>query len=306
MGEEEDFKELFEEEEEGQIELPPKEFYNEIRNSKDFKELFPPKERTILNWLYQGLEPEKVAELTNQSLFKVQQVMKKFAELYNVKQAQEDEEEPQELEQEEKPKLIPSKPTPSDYGIDIPEPEPEPKKKGRKKKQENADSGKTTKAESYSRQTTTFKEIDKLISRLLAPQVERSTAWQEVMARIGELTAYSLLQLGLVERETFVQLAEKITESPEALYEYVKSGLDALIAMTDEEKLKKLFNELISLRAKSYALELELEDYKRWFQEAQQMLQFLLSILTEEQKEDFAMWLFTMSMLKSMKVPARG
>jgi hypothetical protein len=149
--------------------------------------------------------------------------------------------------------------------------------------------------------TTTFKEIDKLIADLLAPQIKRSTAFQDVMTRIGMIAAFSLLQLGLVERQTFVQLAEQVAENPEALYQYVKNGLDTLISLVDKEKLSLITDELMHLRAKTYALELELEDYKRWFEEAQLMLTYLLSLLNEKQKEDFATWLFVWTYLKEMK-----
>lgn len=151
----------------------------------------------------------------------------------------------------------------------------------------------TVKEQTMSSKTTTFKEIDLAISKFLAPQIERSTQFQDVMARIGMLTTYTLMQLGIVDRTQFVNLAEAVTADPENLYRYVSASLGSLVSVVDIDQLKAFTKELMALREKNRLLEnriIELEEdlarHKMWLHEAGLLLSYAFDRLPQEARLD--------------------
>lgn len=162
----------------------------------------------------------------------------------------------------------------------------------KKKAESQRASGSATARElSLSSKTTTFKEIDLAISKFLAPQIERSAQFQDVMARIGMMTTYALMQLGIVDRTQFVALAEAVAADPENLYRYVASNLSSLISIVDVDQLKEFTKELMKLRERNRLLEsrlVELEEdlarHKMWLHEAGLILSYIMDRLPKTEK----------------------
>jgi hypothetical protein len=164
---------------------------------------------------------------------------------------------------------------------------------------------------SYTFKSTTFKEIDRTIAEFLRPQVERSTQFQDVMARIGMLTTYSLMQMGLVDRSKFVKLAEIVTEDPENLYRYVAAQLDALINVVDIDNLKKFSAELLRLREENRRLKLliddlqqELERYRDWLYEAGIIISKMFDRLNRYEQFEILKWILAYEKIKRGEVVA--
>ena len=144
-------------------------------------------------------------------------------------------------------------------------------KKERKENQPTKSSSTTYKDMVMAAKTSTFKEIDMAIAEYLRPQIERSVQFQDVMARIGMMTTYSLMQLGILDRTQFVTLAEAVVSDPENLYRYVASNLNTLINVVDADRLRKFTKELLRIREenrilvdKVQELEDKLERHKDW------------------------------------------
>ena len=151
----------------------------------------------------------------------------------------------------------------------------------------------STREQALSSKTTTFKEVDLAISKFLAPQIERSTQFQDVMARIGMMTTYTLMQLGVVDRTQFVNLAEAVTADPENLYTYVASSLSTLISVVDLDQLKAFTKELMRLRETNRLLENhlveveeDLERHKTWLHEAGLLISYMMDRLPYKDKLD--------------------
>ena len=150
---------------------------------------------------------------------------------------------------------------------------------------------------SMSLKTTTFLEVDKTVADFLGPQVRRSMQFQDVMARIGLVTTYAMMQLGFVDRSKFVTLAQAVTENPENLYKYVASGLDVLINVVDADKLKKFTHELLALREQNRALILKIEElqdkidkYENWLYEGGILLSRALDLVPRNRRFELAKW----------------
>jgi len=161
--------------------------------------------------------------------------------------------------------------------------------------------------------TTTFKEIDMAIAEFLRPQIERSTQFQDVMARIGLVTTYAMLQLGVLDRSKFVTLAEAVASDPENLYKYVASQLDALINVVDAEKLKQFTRELLALREQNRQLalrveelEYELQKHRDWLYEAGLILARVLGSLPYKKRVEVAEWYLKYQMAKGGGLIAAG
>ncbi len=145
--------------------------------------------------------------------------------------------------------------------------------------------------------TTTFREIDAAISQFLKPQIERSTQFQEVMARIGMLATYTLMQLGIVDSSKFVVLAEAITNDPNNLYTYVARNLEALINVADKEKLKEFTKELLLLKETNKRLYLRITDleatlakYEEWIEDGKIIISKAMDFMSPRDRVEFGRW----------------
>ena len=163
----------------------------------------------------------------------------------------------------------------------------------------------TSRTQAMSAKTTTFKEIDRAIAEFLRPQIERSTQFQEVMARIGLVTTYSMMQLGIVNRTRFVRLAELVTDDPNALFRYVASQLDTLISAVDPTTLKQFTAELLQLREQNRALKLKLEEYEQtlekyqgWLYEAGALVSRMFERLSKSEQLEMVKWLLAYEQIK--------
>ncbi|MCD6372813.1 MAG: hypothetical protein J7L37_04615 [Thermococcus sp.] len=143
--------------------------------------------------------------------------------------------------------------------------------------------------------TTTFKEIDRTIATFLAPQIERSAQFQEVMARIGMVTTYAMMQLGILDKTKFVTLAKAVAEDPDYLYDYVVGQLDGLISVIDEENLKRFTKELMYLRQLNQRLmqeleekEMELEKHRQRIRDAVVLVSLMWDYLTSDEQFEVA------------------
>ena len=156
--------------------------------------------------------------------------------------------------------------------------------------------------------TTTFREIDTVIAEYLRPQVERSTQFQDVMARIGMMTTYALMQLGIVDRTQFVALAEAVTSNPENLFKYVSSSLSTLISVVDIDRLRTFTKELMKIREQNRALihkveelEEDLERHKDWLYGAGLLISKMYDYLPYERKVEMLELLIKYEQLRKYK-----
>ena len=190
------------------------------------------------------------------------------------------------------------------------EPEPAPRARGGSRRPRKADDGDDEKIPTslyqLSGKTTTFKEIDKALSELLGAQFHDSAIRKEVYARLGELLIFSLLQLGVVERDKIVQYSEQLSTDPSKLYEYVKNQLDAVLRLTDAEALKRVWVELTTLRRQVRALDATADMLAETLKEYEDALQFLMGMLTEDQLEKLAAYVFMKEYMKQFVAPPQG
>ena len=161
--------------------------------------------------------------------------------------------------------------------------------------------------------TTTFKEIDRAIASFLTPQVERSSQFQDVMARIGMVTTYAMMQLGILDKTKFVTLARAVTEDPKYLYDYVVGQLDGLISVVDTENLKAFTKELMYLRQLNQKLATELEDtrleleiYKGRLRDAAMLVAKMMDYLSFDEQVEVVSWYRKYKLIKGGGVLAEN
>jgi len=149
-----------------------------------------------------------------------------------------------------------------------------------------------------SSKTTTFKEVDKTLAELFGSQFHDTAIRQQVYARLGELLIFSLLQLGVVERDKIVAYSEQLSTDPSKLYEYVRNQLDAVLRLTDAQTLQRVWMELTALRSKIRALEATVDILGDTVKQYETATRFLLSLLDKKQLENFAAFVFMQEYMK--------
>jgi len=212
-------------------------------------------------------------------------------------------------EEEEKAEKKEAEPMPEPKAEIEPEPVEElpepPKKRGRPRKNPN-DGGKEEKITSAlytkSANTTTFKEIDKTVAEVLGQTFHRYAVEREVYARLGELLIFSLLQLGVVTRDDIVRYSEKLIEDPNALYEYIRHQLDAVLRVTDPDALMKTWQENMLLRRRVRVLQATADMLADTLKEYEEALRFLIGLLNKKQLEKLATYVFMKEALQEWGV----
>jgi len=184
-------------------------------------------------------------------------------------------------------------------------PEPPKRERGRPRKPPS-DSGKEEKITptlyTKSANTTTFKEIDKTVAEVLGQTFHRYAVEREVYARLGELLIFSLLQLGVVTRDDIVRYSEKLIEDPNALYEYIRHQLDAVLRVTDPDALMKTWQENMLLRRRVRVLQATADMLADTLKEYEEALRFLIGLLNKKQLEKLATYVFMKEALQEWGV----
>lgn len=155
-----------------------------------------------------------------------------------------------------------------------------------------------------SKATTIFKEVDKTVAQLLGAEFHDAAIKKDVYARLGELLIYTLLQLGAIDRDQIVAYSQQLVEDPNVLYFYVKEQLDAVIKITDPDKLKKIWMENANLRMKLLAYEATADMLSDALNYYAQVIRFLVSLLDRKQLEKFAMWIYMFEFMRRKKKKA--
>ena len=152
-----------------------------------------------------------------------------------------------------------------------------------------------------SKATTTFKEVDKTIAKVLGADFHDAAVKKNVYARLGELLIYTLLQLGAIDRDRIVEYSQTLVDDPDALYFYVKEQLDAVIKITDPETLQHVWMENAQLRMKVMALEATadmLSDALNYYGDT---IRALIGLLNKKQLEKFATWVYMSEYMRKMR-----
>lgn len=154
--------------------------------------------------------------------------------------------------------------------------------------------------------TTTFREVDKALSKALGVQFHRHALEQEVYARIGELLVFSLLQLGVVDRDKIVNYSEKLVEDHNLLYEYIKTQFDSILRITDPETLMKTWQENMLLRRKLIQLQATADMLSDVVHYYENVVRFLTSILDREQTKKYITYIYALEYLRKLKLLEGG
>jgi len=263
--------------------------------------------RGIIRSIYENPRAHStdIAKLLNTTPSTVMRTAERYRAMWN--ELREDYEEwKRKLEEgvpgESAPKLPPTKaPSPQ------PAPEPAPKKRGGSKGSTSGEKEEKIpqKLYEFTKSTTTFKEIDKTLSEVLGAQFHDTAVRKEVYARLGELLIFSLLQLGVVERDKIVAYSEQLSTDPDRLYEYVKNQLDAVLRLTDAETLQRVWVELTALRRQVRALEATADMLSDTLKEYEDAIRFLMGLLTRDQLEKFSAYVFMKEFMKQY-APLQG
>lgn len=253
------------------IELPPRWFYEAVRDSplpRGTK--LTPKMKEILDKIYQGLSKSELTNKHGLSNSTINSAVRRIRQLWNMHKA---------------------------GTLTMPE-EKKDVVDEMLKKEKNKNTGPLNNTiYGMTKKTTTFHEIDKTIAEFLRPQIERSTQFQDVMSRIGLVTTYALMQLGVLDRSKFVLLAEAVADDPENLYKYVSTQLDVLINLVDPSKLKQFTRELLALREmnrklmmKVQELNEELQKHRDWLYDAALVLSKVYDYVPYRARVELASW----------------
>lgn len=284
------------------LRIPHYLFYKSVRSR------FSKKEKEILDFLYAGTTPDEFLDMG----IKLGDIRKAVNKLVNYftkwKEGQLDVKAPEFIKDAglmpiEKAVATSKENKLEEAGIDVEalEEKGAGEEKVAKEKKSKSKKEKVDKTEiRMSKDTTTFKEIDKLTAEALSTLMQKNAELLNVMSRIGLLSTFALLQLGVVDRDRFVAVAETATRNPEALYELIKDSLDMLIKITNKETFKKVANDMNMLKAQVISLMLLLDDYKmqvekykEWLEDAKQIISYLISLIKDHDdlRDDFVTWL---------------
>jgi len=187
------------------------------------------------------------------------------------------------------------------------EPDPAPAKKNKSKKSSKGGGSTETEKDAkwryeFDTKTNIFKEVDKTLAKAFGAQFHRYALERDIYARLGELLIFSLLQLGVVERDKIVAYSEKLSEDPNALYEYVKTQLDAVLRITDPETLTKTWQENLALRNKVRALEASVDLLAEQLSFIKHMYNVALHLLDDEAYEVYVLYSYLVSALKEVGI----
>jgi len=177
-----------------------------------------------------------------------------------------------------------------------------------RQKQENGEEQEKIYKDWYAKSlsTTTFREVDKALSKALGVQFHRHALEQEVYARIGELLVFSLLQLGVVDRDKIVNYSEKLVEDHNLLYEYIKTQFDSILRITDPETLMKTWQENMLLRRKLIQLQATADMLSDVVHYYENVVRFLTSILDREQTKKYITYIYALEYLRKLKLLEGG
>ncbi|ASJ15078.1 hypothetical protein [Thermococcus radiotolerans] len=139
----------------------------------------------------------------------------------------------------------------------------------------------------YSAKTTTFKEVDQTIARVLSEELKDVLVEREVYAKLGEMVFLLLIQRGYIDVEKLLPAVN----DPNAFFNEIRNGLKRLMDASDPDKVTKLMVENVLLEAQLKELERENEQLKTQLREAIATFRFTKGILDKKQRLKVAIFI---------------
>ena len=154
----------------------------------------------------------------------------------------------------------------------------------------------------YSAKTTTFKEVDQTIARVLSEELKDVLVEREVYAKLGEMVFLLLIQRGYIDVEKLLPAVN----DPNAFFNEIRNGLKRLMDASDPDKVTKLMVENGLLEAQLKELELENEQLESYLQYCREILDIIIPRLTRDQANTVASILILRELIKQEGPGARN
>ncbi|WP_297438104.1 hypothetical protein [Thermococcus sp.] len=187
---------------------------------------------------------------------------------------------------------------PSGMGTESVETPASPKFRSTPKRPQKTTAGRTELR--YSFKTTTFREVDRVISGLLSSEVKDMLVRRDIYSKLGEKTLLLLIQRGYVD----VRQLLHFSSDPDAFLGAVEGGLERLIEASDPHKIKQLERENWRLRYRVMELEMENKQLRDIFEQCMEDAKILIDLLDKRQLLRFSKILVIKEQRKKLGIKA--
>ena len=147
---------------------------------------------------------------------------------------------------------------------------------------------------SYSAKTTTFKEVDQTIARILREELRDVLVERDIYAKLGEMAFLLLIQRGYIDVENLTS----VINDPDTFFNEILNGFKRLVNTSDSTRITELTAENAELEKQLRKLERENEQLKMQLQEAMAIFEFVMKILSKKQALAVAEFMMTREALK--------